>query len=372
MKACRICNHDLGMPDYAAPAPAMTSLSTRIAMPTEVYVCRDCGHVQSPDLPDVQAFYDHDYRISLQSDDHDQLYAIENDMPIFRTEHQARLLEMVDIAQDANVLDFGAAKAHTLRRFLSKRPDLNPFVFDVSEDYRTHWADWIPTDSQATYRLPDHWNGKFDLITAHFVIEHVADPIDVLRSLAGCLRTGGRLFFTVPDPVGNPGDMLVADHLNHFVPSSLDRLLHLSGLKPISIRQDLFRGAHVILAEVGESDLHLETDVKPALDVLNAWRTTLDTLPALLEGGGNGPIAIYGAGFYGSLFSGYTGERAICFLDQNPHLQGGTLSGLPILAPKECPPVAVVLAALSPKRARTILPANQPWLPDGAKIIYTQ
>jgi SAM-dependent methyltransferase len=372
MKACRICEHKLGAPDYATPAPSMTSLSTRIAVPTEVYVCRDCGHVQSPDLPDVQAFYDHDYRISLQSDDHDQLYALEDNMPVFRTEHQARLLEMVELAQGANVLDFGAAKAHTLRRLLSARPDLNAFVFDVSEDYRPHWAGWIKSEAQATYRLPDHWNGNFDLITAHFVIEHVADPVGVLRGLARCLRPKGRLFFTVPDPVGNPGDMLVADHLNHFVVSSLHRLLTLSGLRPISIRQDLFRGAHVILAEAGGSD-HLEpTDIGPAIELLNAWRVTLDNLPKSLEKTGSGPIAIYGAGFYGALFSGYTGERAICFLDQNPHLQGSTLNGLPIVAPINCPDVPVILAALSPNRARTILPGNQPWLPDGAQILYPE
>jgi hypothetical protein len=82
---CRVCHAPLGPPDYAQPAPAMTSLSTRIGVPTEVSVCRACGHIQSPDLPDVQVFYDHDYRISLQSDDHDQLYEMGPDGPVFRT-----------------------------------------------------------------------------------------------------------------------------------------------------------------------------------------------------------------------------------------------------------------------------------------------
>jgi len=123
-------------------------------VPTEVSVCRACSHVQSPDLPNIQAFYDHNYRISLQFDDHDQLYAIEPEGPIFRTTHQARLLLGLDMPQGSKVMDFGAAKATTLRLLLNLRPDLKPYVFDISEDYRAHWADWVPPDTQATYSLP--------------------------------------------------------------------------------------------------------------------------------------------------------------------------------------------------------------------------
>ena len=92
MNTCRICQEQLNHPDYLTPSPAITSLATSLDVPTAVSVCRACGHVQSPDLPNVQAFYDHDYRISLQSDDHDQLYAIEPEGPVFRTTHQAKLL----------------------------------------------------------------------------------------------------------------------------------------------------------------------------------------------------------------------------------------------------------------------------------------
>src|SRR5690606_8329719 len=111
--------------------------------------------------------------------DHDQLYEIGRDGPVFRTAHQSALLEALNVAAGAKVLDFGAAKATTSRRFMAARPDIVPHVFDVSEDYRAHWADWVPPGAQATYRLPADWSGRFDLITAHFVLEHVADPVAV-------------------------------------------------------------------------------------------------------------------------------------------------------------------------------------------------
>jgi SAM-dependent methyltransferase len=379
MATCRICTQPLGAPDYTAKAPAMTSLSTWINVATEVSVCRNCGHVQSPDLPDVQAFYDHDYRISLQSEDHDQLYETGPAGPVFRTAHQSALLLSLDLPKGAAVLDFGAAKATTTRRLLQARPDLRPHVFDVSEDYRSHWQDLIPPQAQATYLLPADWAGRFDLITAHFVLEHVAAPVGVLTDIARCLAPGGRLFFTVPDPIGNPGDLLVADHLNHFVPSSIHRALAAAGLRAVSLRQDLFRGAHVVVAMTstmastmaGAAIASAAAEPASALTLLAEWQRMFVALAALKRpGSAQSRIAVYGAGFYGALFAPLLGNGVVAFLDRNPHLQGSMLDGHPVLPPEDCPPVDLVVVALNPARARAILPPDAPWVPDGARVVY--
>ena len=377
MTACRICGTALGPPDYAAPPPAMTSLSTQLDVATEVSVCRTCGHVQSPDLPDLQAFYDQDYRISLQSDDHDQLYEMQDDRPVYRTERQAEILADLELPEGAQLLDFGAAKAVTTRRLMKMRPDLKPHVFDVSNDYRAHWADWIPDEAQATYELPDDWTGKFDVVTAHFVLEHVAEPVAILRDMKRCLAPGGMLFFSVPDPEGNAGDLLVVDHVNHFVPSSLHRALEAAGLKARAIRQDLFRGAHVVIAEeAGEDAASPAPPLVPetALAHLEGWRQLLDDLRRRLSQSADesAKVAIYGAGFYGALFSPIVGARKVCFLDRNPHLAGETMDGVPILTPEQCPEVSLVVAALNPAHARSILPTDAPWLPKAAQVLYPQ
>lgn len=353
----------------------MTSLSTRLTVPTEVWVCRACGHAQSADLLDIKTFYDSEYRISLQSVDHDQLYEVGPDGPIFRTEQQTSLLLELDLKLGAKVLDFGAAKAVTLRRLVAARRDIHPFVFDVSEDYRTFWSDWIPPASQATYQLPAGWSGSFDLIAAHFVLEHVANPVDVLKDLARCLSPEGLLFVTVPDPIGNPGDLLVVDHLNHFVPSSIQTAMHLAGLRPVSISSEKFRGAYVITACLGVSnDDPIQPRPLAVLEILESWETMLLNLDRELNRLENkaARIAIYGAGFYGALFTPRVGERLIAFLDMNPNLQGGEMDGRPILAPKDCPEVDLVIAALNPSRARKLLPANAPWLKGGARIYFPE
>ena len=373
MSTCRVCQKKLSQPDYLTSAPSITSLSTLLDVPTEISVCRDCGHVQSPDLPNVQAFYDHDYRISLQSDDHDQLYATEPEGPVFRTTHQAKLLLSLDMPHGSKVMDFGAAKATTLRLLLSFRPDLKPYVFDVSDDYRAHWAGWVSQNAQATYSLPETWAEKFDLITAHFVLEHVTDPVAVLTSLRHCLAPGGRLFLTVPDPISNPGDLLVADHLNHFVPASIGRMLVLAGLKEVPYSGDCFIGAHVVVASIGQQKLNLPASPQIVLAALDNWQTLLSDIEDQVIAAGDGPIAIYGAGFYGALFSAQINVGVICFLDQNPHLQGRTINGLPVFAPEKCPEeIAIIIVALNPSRARTILSETQAWLPQGAKMLYPE
>ncbi len=371
MSYCRVCDAPLGTPVFHTKGPVLVSaLSQWLDVPATVYICRSCSHGQSPNIPDIQTYYDREYRFSLESEDFDQIYEVLDGVTIYRTEHQAKLLIETGIAHGANVLDFGSAKARTLQRLVDERPDISPYVFDVSEDYKDHWLSWVPVGQQATYDLPEAWKGKFDLITAHFVFEHLENPVAVLKGLVPFLREGGRVFISVPDPISNMGDLLVGDHLSHFVPSSLHTLLQRAGFKPISIRQDLFWGGHVVLAEIGAIQAVVESDYATLADLAERWSAALNQVSAVLNGAEGETVAIYGAGFYGAMFARSGKANIRCFLDQNKHLQGSTLQGVPILPPESCPPVDLVIAALNPARARAILPPDVAWLPRGARVIY--
>lgn len=379
MAECRVCGAFMAEPDFMAPPPALTSISTHLEVPTQAYVCRNCGHGQSPDLPRIQEFYDTQYRISLQSDQHDQLYEVRDDEPVFRTQRQAELLVAIDLPLQARVLDFGAAKGTTLRRLVQARPDLRPSIFDVSRDYVTFWRDWVPESEQVIHRIPDEWQGRFDLVTAHFVLEHVVDPIGTLQLLSGLLAPGGRLFFTVPDPLSNTGDFLVVDHVNHFTASSLVRTCEASGLVPLTLAGDLFRGAYVVIAECApvsgpprgciQSDV--ASDIHHALEALAFWTKALDFLDDDQLKNSGAPTAIYGAGFYGALIAARLKHPPICFLDRNTYLQGRDYLGAAVVAPEECPDsVRRIYPGLNPHHARSILANADSWMPPSAKIHY--
>ena len=94
---CRVCSKSLGSASFNDNGPSLTSIRTVLNIATKVWVCENCGHAQSPDLPDISDFYDTQYRISLDIDGHDQLYENKNGQQLFRTAYQAEMLENLDI-----------------------------------------------------------------------------------------------------------------------------------------------------------------------------------------------------------------------------------------------------------------------------------
>lgn len=372
MTACRVCGGNIATPTYEVPAPALTSIMTLLDVPTRVFVCEACGHAQSDDIPDIRAFYDTGYRISLTSENHDQIFSVAADGTItYRTDHQAALaLRLLDLPRGAAILDYGAAKADTLRKMTFARSDIRPHVFDVSADYATAWQGWLPEAAQAVYSVPEPWRENFDAVMSHFVIEHVADPVGFMRAVRELLRPDGTFLFSVPDVAGNPGDMTVADHLNHFSETSLRRALSDAGFKLRIIDKASFRGAFFIVAQ--RTDAAKETanatavaaSAQEARDICTFWEKASEKLKSDVARYAKRKVAIYGAGFYGSWIYGRIGDTVdvVAFLDRNENLQGATHFGIPVLRPEDLPDEAEALfVGLNPLKAHEAI-AAQPWL----------
>lgn len=370
MTACRVCREAIGGPEYDAPAPALTSISTLIDVPTRVFVCDNCGHAQCDDIPEIQTFYDTVYRISLGSDDHDQIFAVRPDGAIiYRTDHQAEItLRLLDLPHGARVLDYGAAKADTLRKVHAARPDIKPHAFDVSSDYTDAWQGWVPPEAQATYSIPPAWRGQFDAVISHFVIEHVPDPVAFVRTVSELLHPGGAVLLSTPDAVSNPGDMTVADHLNHYSESSLRYALAAGGFSLKTMDRTSFPGAFFVVGTRSDAPQltaqQASEAAQQARGICDFWTRAAAHLDQQAQRFAGCKAAIYGAGFYGSWINSRISASVDlkAFLDRNPNLQGGRHFGVPVLPP-ECIPddIEVLFIGLNPHKARTAISA-QPWL----------
>lgn len=367
MNNCRICGEPLREPVYRSSAQSITSVRSLSSTSLTVYMCTNCLHVQKPALPSARNYYENDYKISLESDDFDQLYDQVDNKCIYRTDFQAELvLNSAALPAGAKILDYGAGKATTLMKIVASRPDLVPHVFDVSNDYKKYWQ-VLPSDRQAVCWIPDSWRNSFSLIMAHFVLEHVEDPCVFFSTLAELLAQDGQVFFTVPDLLSNPGDLIAVDHINHFSNRSINAALKSSGLSIIKAVKGIFRGAIVCVAtNSGASSCADQEDVadfsKKVNGIIDFWFNFDAHLERAVSRYKSDPTAIFGAGVYGSYIASKIRDTVIlkCFLDNSPHLRNSLHMGIPVVAPFDMPDdIRVIYCGLNPSIARGVLASLQ-------------
>jgi SAM-dependent methyltransferase len=350
---------------------SISSTARQIAVPTVVYVCEVCAHVQTPPLEDIGNYYDTDYNVHLESDDTDDLYAVRDGTPVYRAQHQANIaLEKLALPDGASVLDYGCGKGMSLRALLAVRPDLDGFVFDVSDAYRAAWAAFLPRENQATYVAPQTWHDRFDAVLSFFALEHVAAPVGFLAGIRRLLKPGGTLHLTVPNVRRNIGDFIVVDHVNHFMPSSLRRAFAEAGFTDVGIDEDSHDAAYVVDARrSGEDEAQIDrADVAAyageARKYAAFWSSATDSVTNFERDHARGrPSAIYGSGFYGVFVASRLKNRSTVayFLDRNPHQQARRIFDRPVLSPDALgDDMEVVYIGLNPARARQIAEGVSP------------
>ena len=373
METCKICLATLEKAVYVSPANfSLTSLCEVLPGKTEVFFCGHCGHLQTSELENLSQYYDQAYKILIESVDEDQLYEVSGDTQTFRFDHQARvLLSKVNLAPGAFILDYGCAKSTTLKLLTRRRPDLVPHLFDVSEMYVPFWQLFAAPENWATYKPKPAWQGRFDVVTSFFAFEHVSDPRAELASIAALLKTDGVFYCIVPNVYANTADFVVADHVHHYSPSSLERLLSEQGFSLIEIDGQAHHSAFVVTARksAGTVAAAITEPTDGLLDSVTEmaayWAGFAEKVRTFERAHGpTGKAAIYGSGFYGTFVATCLQERnrVSCFIDRNSFRQGKTLLGLPIVAPEEIPAdVTLVYVGLNPVHAREEIAKVQSW-----------
>lgn len=126
-----------------------------------------------------------------------------------------------------SVLDIGGADGKLLRPFMDQGFDCYVIDYDPSTITGVTRLGSTISDLPSTCR--------FDVILCNHLLEHIVDPLGLLKALTNHITIGGVLHVEVPDEVwgGLPLPREAPIHLNYFTRRTAEILLKLSGWRPI-------------------------------------------------------------------------------------------------------------------------------------------
>lgn len=383
---CNVCGLELSDPIYTSKsATSITSLCNLVQGSTTVYYCDTCTHIQTKEVHDIDNYYDKDYKLLVESDEEDQIYCIRDGKKVFRYDHQVdTLVKLLDIPEGARVLDYGCAKATTLKKLIERRGDVTPYLFDVSDMYVPFWKKFADDENWATYALNKRWSGTMDVVTSFFSLEHVASPKSMLTNIRSLLKTDGLFYCVVPDIFKNTADFVVIDHVNHFTRSSIYRLFADYGFDVQDINTADHASALIVVAKKSahkpiEGDISVSDDVRFAIaakvsEMADYWgglASRIQAFEATLPE--SAQVAIYGSGFYGTYIgSCLTKQEKIgFFLDRDPYRQSKKLFGKMIIDPELMPEsIDTVFIGLNPAIARQNIAMISSWQARKIKFFF--
>lgn len=148
-----------------------------------------------------------------------------------------RLLAWLSEGSSAKVLDVGCSDGQFGQLVRDVGNDVTGIDIIKHDGVAQRLDAFIEADLNAN--LPNELHGKFGLVIAADVIEHVADPEKLVRELASTLRSGGSMYLSVPNishwyprtriAIGrfdyDERGPLDKTHLRFFTRKSLDRLI---------------------------------------------------------------------------------------------------------------------------------------------------
>jgi 2-polyprenyl-3-methyl-5-hydroxy-6-metoxy-1,4-benzoquinol methylase len=150
-------------------------------------------------------------------------------------------IELLRRENASSLADLGCGGGELLLEIGAHFPTMRLCGVDLSQAQiesnrgRHPGVDWIARDLEDPSPLPEALAGRFDLIVASEIIEHLADPGGFLKSAAAMARPGsGKLFLSTQSGRVWETERWVG-HRRHFSREEVHRLLSDSGWEPMRV-----------------------------------------------------------------------------------------------------------------------------------------
>jgi SAM-dependent methyltransferase len=268
-----------------------------------------------------------------------------------------RLKSVCGVADQGSLLDVGTGSGAMVSAFLPEFPQWGLYGLDL-DARKLDLLSQIPRFRQLYTCPPEQLDRRFDLITLVHVLEHFVEPVSMLRTLGQKLEPGGRLMVEVNNALQTPFDLIVADHLCHFTPSTLPAMVASAGLNIAMLKTDWIAKELSLVAGNGQrSDQQPVPQPNPA-DALAAMRTHLAWLQSLMEQASEiaeaGAFGIFGTSVAATWLAGVLIDKVEFFVDEDPDRVGRSHMGKPVFSPATAPASASIYLAFPGPIAQAI------------------
>lgn len=198
--------------------------------------CEQCGLIRTDPMPtdaELDAYYAGEYRLDYQ-------FAFSRKPPRFhltrsQREAEGRLALLAPALEGRRrVLDFGSGSGEFLALAAGAGHDVQGIEPGQSFASFARETYGVPVESRVWQEVAFE-AGRFDVITANHVLEHLREPVSALRRMAEWLAEDGILHVSVPNALGHRRHSFQHFHFAHvynFTPQSLLWAGLVAGLEP--------------------------------------------------------------------------------------------------------------------------------------------
>jgi SAM-dependent methyltransferase len=310
-------------------------------------LCQMCGLIFNAGGPRgaTEAFYRDGYSLMMRSAD-SAIQSFAGSQPMSQAERTYLILrELIDLSNQGSVIEVGAGKGEFLGHFAAGLPEWAISAFEPSDAFavlRARFPDGrIERCDYGNFKRADE---VYNLVVALGVLEHVENPLDMLRWGNELLADGGIFYIRVPHFPRNPNDLFCADHLSKLTEGTLNSLAASAGFEvagrkeagvPIFVALRKTRRPSERIASL-VADKHLVEENR-AIARQNV-QVAQATMEAILEGRGAAAragerFAIFGlgsAGLFAPLFANFPATDIAAYIDENRSIWGAHIHGRPV------------------------------------------
>jgi SAM-dependent methyltransferase len=271
------------------------------------------------------------------------------------------------------VVEIGCGKGAFLRALARHNPSITAVGFDPSYLGPSTGADGRVRFERRFYDRTCA-DAKADTVVCRHVIEHIPDPVALLRDVRDAVGdTSATIFFETPCIEWILSNAVIWDvfyeHCSYFTAGSLTTAFERAGFDVRSVRHT-FGGQYLwVEAQAAREPLHPQLDPGQipilAREFAAFEAAHVDLLRRRLELlADDGPLALWGAAAKGvTLANLVDADRTMiaCIVDVNPNKRGGCLPGTghPIISP----------ADLGAWNVRTAVVTNPNYLEENARLL---